>query len=322
MTFRTGLLVAACAVVLTACSGSSPSSSGPQASATAATPVVGPSASAECGPSATPPATYRHVVVVMEENRTWSEVGGVGFTDPAMPYLQALARQCTTFTDWTETNTGQNSLTQYIGLTSGVDNPNTVGDCSPSTTCTSTDDNIFRQVRLSGGTARSFVEGASGGCSEGGNAAKHIPALYYTGSYADAGGVTRNDHDFCDAEVRPLTELDVDHLPTFAMITPNLCHDGHDCGNDQVDAFAATWVSKILASSSYAAGDTAVMVLYDEDHPVPNLVNAPGAAPGPNPTPGAGHAAMLKTWDEMLGLPPLPQDAIDQAISLRAPAHL
>ncbi|MGZ4693414.1 MAG: alkaline phosphatase family protein [Acidimicrobiales bacterium] len=258
----------------------------------------------------------------MEENRTWSEVGGVGFADPSMPYLRSLAQQCTTFADWTETNQGQNSLTQYIGLTSGADNPRTVDDCAPSSSCTSTDDNIFRQVRVSGGTPRSFVEGATSGCSAGGNAAKHVPALYYTGDYTDATGVVRNDHDSCDAEVRPLTELDVDRLPTFAMISPNLCNDGHDCANDKVDAFAATWVSKILHGANYAAGDTAVMVLYDEDHPVPNLLIAPTANAGPNRAPGAGHAAMLKTWDEMLGLPPLQQSAVDQAVSLRAPAHI
>lgn len=319
----TCLLVAALAAGMAACGGSTPVADAPDptaalpSSTAASTPTSSP-----CGSSATPPATYRHIVVVMNENQTWDDVGGIGFTDPAMPYLHSLARQCTTFTDWTETNTGQNSLTQYIGLTSGADNPRTVDDCSPSTSCTSTDDNIFRQVRISGGTPRSFVEGATTGCSAAGNVAKHVPAMYYTGGYTDAAGVARNDHDFCDAEVRPLTELDVDHLPTFAMITPSLCNDGHDCANDKVDAFARTWVSKILQSPGYAAGDTAVMVLYDEDHPVPNLIIAPTATPGPNTTPGAGHTAMLKTWDEMLGLPLIQQRAIDQAISLRAPAHI
>ena len=188
--------------------------------------------------------------------------------------------------------------------------------------CTSTDDNIFRQVRISGGTARSYVEGATSGCSSAGNAAKHVPALYFSGDYVDASGVTRNDHDFCDAEVRPLADLDVAQLPTFAMITPSPCNDGHDCGNDKVDAFARQWVSKILESPSYAAGDTAVMVLYDEDHPVPNLIIAPTAKPGPDTDTGAGHAAALKTWDEMLGLPPIRQPQIDQAVSLRAPANI
>ena len=81
-------------------------------------------------------------------------------------------------------------------------------------------------------------------------------------------------------------------------------------------------LSKILDSPTYAAGSTAVMVLYDEDHPVPNLIIAPTAKPGPNTDPGAGHAAALKTWDQMLGLPAIQQPQIDQAVSLRAPAHI
>src|SRR5262249_26051825 len=99
-----------------------------------------------CGSTATPPATYQHVVIFSFENGTWSNVG-LGFSPSTMP------------SDWTETNTSQNSLTQYIGETSGVNNTST-NDCSPSPSCQSTDNNIFRQVRLAGGTARNYVEGA------------------------------------------------------------------------------------------------------------------------------------------------------------------
>ena len=274
-----------------------------------------------CGSSAAPPARYQHVVVIMEENRTWADVGGVGFADPNMPYLHDLGSKCTAFSDWTETNTSQNSLNQYIGLTSGVSNPLTVDDCSPSTTCQSTDDNIFRQVRVSGATARNFVEGATTGCSAAGNADKHIPDLYFYGTYTDGSGV-HNDHDFCNTEVRPLSELDVNNLPTFSILTPNLCNDGHDCANANVDAWAAQHIQPILDSSAYAAGTTAVFVLYDEDRPVPNLIIAPTASPGPNATAGAGHPAALRAWEDMLGLPVMAQPAVQGAISLRSAAHI
>src|SRR5262249_31579344 len=157
---------------------------------------------------------------------------------------------------WTQTNARQSSLTQYIGLTSGVDNPRTVNDCSPSSACSSNDDNIFRQVRATGGTARSYVEGAPGPCSAVGNAAKHVPALYYRGSYQDGSG-SHADSDFCATEVRPATDLDPDHLPTFAMITPDMCNDGHDCPNATVDAWARVHVGAILGGADYLAGTTA-----------------------------------------------------------------
>lgn len=285
----------------------SPSPSDPGASTDPGDPT-GP-ATGPCGRSGPPPATYEHVVVFVNENRTWDEVGGVGFGD--LPWLGQLAAGCSVYTDWRETNPDQNSLTQYIGLTSGVDNPATVDDCKPSDRCRSTDDNIFRQVRESGGTARTYVEGATKPCSAKGNAPKHIPALYYQGG---------DDPAHCADEVRPLPELDPDNLPTYAMVVPDLCHDGHDCDDDTVDTWLADHLGPVLSGADYQAGTTAVFVLWDEDRPVPNLVIAPTAAPGPLSLDGAGHAAALRTMEEMLGLPLL-ADAAD-APSLRPSANL
>ena len=211
-----------------------------------------------CGSTGSPPAHYQHVVIFSFENRTWSNVG-LGFSASTMPYLHSLASQCSYFSDWTETNSAQNSLTQYIGETSGVSNTSTVNDCSPGPSCQSTDDNIFRQVRVAGGTARSYVEGATTGCSASGNAAKHIPALYYFGTYSDGTG-SHNDHDFCNTEVRPYSEFDVNNLPTYAFITPTLCNDGHDCNDATVDAWASTNIQRVLDSAAYKAGTVGVFV--------------------------------------------------------------
>lgn len=270
-----------------------------------------------CGSTANPPARYDHVVVFSFENRTWSDVG-LGFSAATMPYLHGLASQCSYFSDWTETNTSQSSLTQYIGETSGVSNSNTVNDCSPSTTCRSTDNNIFRQVRVAGGTARSYVEGASTGCSASGNAAKHVPALYYFGTYTDGTG-THNDHDSCNVEVRPYSEFDVNNLPTYAFITPTLCNDGHDCGDATVDAWASANIQRVLDSAAYQAGTVAVFVWYDEDHPVPNLHIAPTSHKGNITQVGVGtHAALLKTIEDLLGLPVMNQGQLPAATDLRS----
>jgi hypothetical protein len=270
-----------------------------------------------CGSTAAPPNQYQHVVVFSFENRTWSNVG-LGFSPTTMPYLHSLASQCSFFSDWTETNTKQNSLTQYIGETSGVDNPNTVNDCNPSASCQSTDNNIFRQVRQVGGTARNYVEGATTGCSAAGNAAKHIPGLYYFGTYTDTTG-THNDHDFCNTEVRPYSEFDVNNLPTYAFITPTLCDDGHDCGDDVVDAWASTNIQRVLDSAAFQTGTVAVFVWYDEDHPTPNIQIAPTSHKGDLTQLGVGtHAALLKTIEDMLALPPMMQGQLPGATDLRS----
>jgi hypothetical protein len=261
-----------------------------------------------CGSDAAPPPKYDHIVVIMLENRTWNQVGGLGFG--AMPHLQNYARQCTYYLNWIETNPDEDSLTQYIGLTSGIDNPETVDNCPPSPTCQSTADNIFRQVRESGGITRSYVEGATSGC-EGATHRANVPAMYYYGG---------KDHSYCTTEVRPLTEMNPDKLPTFAMITPSRCDNGHDCGLDIVDAWVKVELFRLINGESYRAGKTAIFVLYDEDRPAPNLIIAPTSHKGLLRKPIASHSEALHTFEEMLGLPFLP--SVKDVISLRPSANL
>ena len=197
---------------------------------------------------------------------------GMGFSGGDMPFLEGLATQCSYFTDWAEMDENENSLNQYIGLTSGVKSTTVTNDCDPSATCRSTDDNIFRQVRESGGTPRTYVDGAAEPCSVGDNRAKHIPALYYQGG---------DDQRHCADEVRPMSDLDPDRLPTLAFIVPDQCHDGHDCDDGEVDAWARSTLEPVLDSSAYQRGEVLVVVIYDEDRPVPNLFIAPTANAGP-----------------------------------------
>ena len=238
-------------------------------------------------------AQYQKVVVFSFENRTWSSVGGVGF-GTGMPYLRGLAQSCSYFSSWTETNTSQNSLTQYGGQVTGAFQSALVNDCSPSASCSTTADNIFRQARVAGKSAINYVEGASGGCSASGNAAKHVPTLYMWGS---------DDRTFCSAQTRPYSEFNPNSVPNFAFITPTLCNDGHDCVNSTVDNWARANVQPVLDSAAYQAGQVAVFIWYDEDSPVPNMQIAPTAKPGPFGTSGIGYASTLKAWESMLGFP-------------------
>ena len=243
------------------------------------------------------------------ENRTWGDVG-LGF-GPEMPYLHVLGKECSYFPDWTETDTAQNSLTQYVGQVTGAPQPGTVNDCSPSVVCSTTADNIFRQARRAGLTAVNYVEGATEPCSADGNAVKHVPAMYLWGS---------DDPAHCRDQVRPLSEFNPNALPAFAFITPTLCNDGHDCNNAVVDHWTQAHLPAVLESRAYAAGKVAVFIWYDEDHPVPNLWIAPTARSGARRLAGAGYAGTLKAWESMLGLPCLGRacSAPDMRVSANA----
>ncbi len=263
---------------------------------------------AACQATGGAPARYTSVVVFSFENRSWSDVGDA-FAH--LPYLHKLARHCSYFADWTETDTAQSSATQYVGQITGARQPGVVDDCSPSSTCSTTADNIFRQARAAHLRAIDYVEGASAPCSASGNAAKHVPPLYLWSS---------QDRAQCNAQVRPYSEFRADALPNFAFVTPTLCNDGHDCSNKSVNQWAKANIQPVITSAAYRAGKVAVFVWYDEDHPVPNLWIAPSAVPGPQTLSGAGFAGTLAAWESMLGLPCL-ADAC-HAPDMRAAAHM
>jgi hypothetical protein len=144
---------------------------------------------------------------------------------------------------------------------------------------------------------------------------KHIPAAYYVGG---------TDRTACQSEGVPLSlaqDLAGLALPTFAFITPDLCHDTHDCGVAAGDAYLAEVLPGLLASGACRSGTTAIFVVWDEYTPMPILVIASSVRPGTVVTQPLDHYALLRTTEELLGLPGR-LGAAAKAASLRAPFNL
>jgi hypothetical protein len=298
-------------VLLAGCTSSARTTAAPSTTApstTAALPAGG-----ACGWAASPPATYQHVIWIWMENHTWPQVLGDA---TAAPYEVSLAAQCATATGYR--NVGSPSLPNYIGATSGA-TQGISDDASPSSHPL-TVDNLFRQVRATGGSERSYQEDMGQPCqlAPGGQyAVKHNPAAYYVGP-------TGADRVACQADDVAFGAWAGDlqsHLPTFAFITPNLCHDTHDCSVATGDAWLAQELPKILGSSVYRAGRTAVFVIWDEDSPMPNFVIGPSVHPGTVVTQAFDHYAVLRTTEELLGLPGR-LGVAGAAPSLRVPFNL
>ena len=259
-----------------------------------------------CNNGQAAPSQYKKVVVFAFENRTWATLGGVGFGNGfELPYLHALAQSCSYFASWTEADQSQASMTQYTSQITGAKQPSLVNNCAPATSCSTTADNIFRQVRVAGKRAVNYVEGATGPCSAGSLAGpdtvawvQTVPALYMW----DLG-----DRAACSSQVRPYSEFDPTNLADFSFITPTPCHNGHQFDTCGTNAAVNTWskanVEPVLQSQAYRRGEVAVFIWYDEDSPVPNMQIAPSATPGPFTTPGIGFGSTLKAWESMLGLP-------------------
>ncbi len=145
-------------------------------------------------------------------------------------------------------------------------------------------------------------------------APRHNPAVYFTKVAAT-----------CAQDDVPLEQLPSDlqsgDLAPYTFITPNLCSDEHDCQISDGDRWLARWVPRIVDSPAYRSGTTVLFITYDEDdHHEDNRVYTVVVAPSVSPGTVAGdpftHYSLLRTQEELLGLPPLGQAT--SAASMRA----
>jgi phospholipase C len=92
---------------------------------------------------------------------------------------------------------------------------------------------------------------------------RHNPMVYFT----DVNGGANPNAAGCIAHVRPYSELandlEVNSVPAYSFITPNLCNDMHDRGIATGDAWLSREVPKILASRAYREGG-ALFITWDE----------------------------------------------------------
>jgi phospholipase C len=244
------------------------------------------------------------------ENHTAQSVLG----SSSAPFERDLAALCGSAANYRAV--GSPSLPNYLAATSG--STHGVHDDAAPGSHLLTDDNLFRQVRAAGGTARSYEEAMPANCATGGSgryAVKHNPQAYYRGD---------DDRAACEHDNVPLGSLDSgalaqdlagNQLPTFSFVTPDLCNDTHDCNVDVGDEWLRNWVGLLLASVPYRAGRTAVFVVWDEPTPMPLLVIAPSVPRGSTAAPAFDHYSLLQTAEDMLGLPLL--EAAATATSMR-----
>ncbi|MEY2434957.1 MAG: phosphatidylinositol-3-phosphatase [Acidimicrobiaceae bacterium] len=212
---------------------------------------------------------------------------------------------------------GAPSLPNYLGATSG--DTHGVTDDSPPAAHPLTADNIFRQARSVGLTSRSYEEGMISPCqlSNGGRyAVKHNPAAYYVGEQ-DRAACLRDDVPLGEPTSGPLADdLARDTLPAFSLITPDLCNDTHDCPVADGDRWLGQWLPAILDSAAYRAGTTILFIVWDEPTPMPLLVIGPTVPRGAETAEPFDHYSLLRTTEELLGLPLLGNAA--SANSMRA----
>jgi phospholipase C len=224
----------------------------------AATPV-GP-----CGTSgAAPPVT--HVIVVMMENRSYNQVIG----SSAAPYQTALSGQCGTATAmFGATHT---SAVNYLALSAGEYPASSPPGCGSVSACADPGPSLYTQLDAAGLTWRSYQESMPSACAT--KAASpyklgHNPSIFYTSippaeCKADDVGVP----SLTAASGAFYNDLQAQTLPSFSWVTPNIDNDA-DSGGNAALTVADTWLSNfvplVTSSPSYQAGNTLLLITYDE----------------------------------------------------------
>jgi phosphatidylinositol-3-phosphatase len=270
------------------------------------TAFAGPAGAATnpCGGVSPPPATYAHVVVIMEENLSYSNA--IGSTKA--PYLNMLAADCALATNFHNETHG--SQPNYMAATSGFATGINVHSTNPT---------IFEQAS----SWNEFEESMGGNCGVTATHYKrgHDPAYWYSPLLTA-----------CRQFDIPMAASDAGatKLPTaaYTFITPNTCHDHHfetGCSGTSstsvqtMDAWLSGTVQAIQATPDYQADQTLVLVTFDEGQGgtagencataantdpschVATIAVAAGVHPVADPT-FYTHYSLLRACEEALGI--------------------
>jgi phospholipase C len=276
-----------------------------------------------CGGSTTRPARVAHVLWIFLENHSFSQVVGAPGSSAAAsaPYLnRTLLPECGVLTRYSAIT--HPSLPNYLAATSGSTG-GVRSDCAP-TTCPQSRPSLFSELANEGRSWRSYEESMPAACdtaSRGLYAARHNPALYYRGLT----GLCRRDIAFGTTAGGALArDLASGRLPAFGFVTPNLCHDMHNCSVSQGDAWLRTWVPRITNSPAYRQHALVLFITWDEgteaNNHVATVVVSPWTPRGARIGGAYNHYSLLKTTEQLLGLPYLGHAAY--VSSFRYAAHL
>ncbi len=258
--------------------------------------------------TASPPAHLgagrpAHVAVIVMENEEYGDVIG----SPSTPYINGLANRYALAQGMYAV--AHPSLPNYLALTGG----STFGITSDCTDCAVSTTGLPDQLERAGLAWKAYMEDLPRACFKGASAGayakKHDPFLYYRQL---AGNPAR-----C-ASVVGLAQLSTDEtthrLPAFVWITPNLCHDMHDCDPATGDRFLARLVPALLRALGprgllfitwdEGSSDSGCCRLASGGH-VATILAGGAARRGARLRTPVDHYSVLQTIEDLLALPRL-----------------
>ena len=239
-------------------------------------------------PHATTVPKFDHIVVVMEENHSSSDIIG----SSSAPYINSLAKQGALMTQ--SFAVAHPSEPNYVALFSG----STQGLTSDACPRTFSGNNVGNQLRAAGlsftGFSESLPSDGSTACTSGEYARKHAPWVDFSDLPAT---VNKKFSEFPSS-------ANFASLPTFAMIDPNLLDDMHDGTIQQGD----TWLkNNIDAYAQWAKTHNSLLIVtWDEDdgsmsNQIPTIIVGAGVQVG-SFSEHITHYNVLRTIESAYGL--------------------
>lgn len=227
------------------------------------------------------------VTIVVMENKDYARVAG----NPQAPYFNGQLVHQGVFLQNSHAvahPSEPNYLALFSGSTQGVDSDR----CPVSFPAANVASELIAAGKSFTGYSESMPRDGYQGCFLGEYARKHSPWVDFTNVPAASNRVY---HGFPKSPA------------TFVWITPNVCHDMHDCSVSVGDTWLAKNLPPIIAWDR--AHDGLLIVTWDEAEPdnganrIPTVLLGPMVRAGATDRQNVDHYSVLRTIEMALGVP-------------------
>jgi phosphatidylinositol-3-phosphatase len=252
-------------------------------------------------------ARARHVILIIEENRSFSSVYPDG-----MPWLSSLGDSYGIATQYYSDESG--SLLDYLWLSSGSGERVfgcTGGHCRERITS----NNIFRELNRAGLSWKVYAESLPHpgymGKRHGHYVKRHNPAAWYS-DVVESRWEQRKMVPFWHFA----RDLASHRLPNYSVIIPNLIHDAHSGSMEMADTWLKRNIEPLLDSTYFQRGGDGVLFLTFDNGDGDSQGQVFTTVIGPNVArvklyDWFRHENTLRTIMELLGLKNFPGASAD-----------
>jgi len=127
---------------------------------------------------------------------------------------------------------------------------------------------LFGELLAAGRTAKTYAEAMPGNCAQRNQdtyAVRHNPWTYFDDK-AERASCEKFDVASGSPSAGALADdISAGKLPTFGLLIPDVCHDGHDCSAATTDDWLRSWLPTIKQGPDFTSNRLVIVVTWDED---------------------------------------------------------